>query len=80
MKINYLRMEEMVKHIPKEERLKWARAFLEVMGFADLKDLLHEHIDSQTPENFYPTLQVLVEVLEHYKDAVEALKEEDSCG
>ena len=63
MKINYLRMEEMVKNLPLEERLKWARAFLEVMGFEDLKDLLHEHIDSQTPENFYPTLQVLVEVL-----------------
>ena len=75
--MNYLKMEEMVKNLPQEERLKWARIFLEVMGFEDLKDLLHEHIDSQTPDNFYPTLQVLVEVLEHYKDAVKALKEED---
>lgn len=77
MKINYFDVENAVKTLPLEERLRWARAFLEVMGLEELKDLLHEHLDSQTPENFYPTLQVLVDILEHYKDAVEALKEEE---
>lgn len=77
MKINYFDVENAVKTLPPEERLRWARAFLEVMGLEEIQNLLHEHIDSQTPENFYETLRVLVEVLEHYKDAVEALKEEE---